>query len=66
MIGTLFRRLRNIMSANMKKDKISPGGENAIFEINESLAAKVKHHRGKDLLRKRVLVNVTTVILYRI
>ena len=56
MIGTLFRRLRNIVSTVMKKEKISLDGENAIVEIDESLAARVKYHRGKDLLRKQVLI----------
>ena len=55
-IGNLFRRLRNIASLLLDKKKIQLGGENSIVEIDESLAAKVKHHIGKDLLRKQVWI----------
>ena len=40
----------------MDKKNIHLGGENTNVEIDESLAAKVKHHRGKDLLRKQVWI----------
>ena len=56
-VGPLFRRLRNVCSVKVRKDKIMLGGRGKIVEIDEkSLLAKVKHNRGKDLKRKQVFM----------
>ena len=55
-VGDLFRRLRNIASLLIDKQNIKLGGDGLIIEIDESLAAKVKHHREKHLIRKQVWI----------
>jgi hypothetical protein len=40
----------------VRKNKIMLGGKGKVVEIDESLLAKVKHHRGKDLKRQQVWI----------
>jgi len=41
---------------DLDKNNIKLGGKNVIVEIDESMFARVKHHRGKDLKRKQIWV----------
>lgn len=45
MVSILFRRLRNIVSAVIKKERMLLGGDYEIVEIFQSLAEKVKNHK---------------------
>jgi hypothetical protein len=60
--------LRNICTIALDKIQIKLGGINHIIQIGESLFAKVKCNRGKDLLRKQVwvfsMVDARTDIIY--
>jgi hypothetical protein len=51
---SVFQRLRIIAVQSLDKDNLKLGGDGQIVEIDESLFARVKHHRGKDLLREQV------------
>ena len=55
-VGSLFLRLRNICTVLINKHKFKLGGKGKVVEIDESLVAKVKHHRGKDLKRQQVWI----------
>ncbi len=50
------RRLRLIILTMFNKNDIRIGGEGRIVEIDESLFIKVKHNRGRDILRPKVWV----------
>ncbi|RMZ93697.1 ISXO2-like domain-containing [Brachionus plicatilis] len=56
MVCTLFYRLRQVCSIGIDKDNIKLGGNGKIVEIDESLYARVKHNKGKDLKRAQVWV----------
>jgi transposase len=53
---SVCKSLRDICSVSLDKKNLKLGGLNSIVEIDESLFAKVKYHRGKDLKRKQVWV----------
>ena len=55
-IGKLWRSQRNVCSLRLDKDNIKLGGDGEIVEIDESLFARVKHYKGKDLRRKQIWV----------
>lgn len=56
MVAGLFEKLRQICTLSLDKKNIVLGGFGKIVEIDESLYAKVKHWKGKDLRRGQVWV----------
>lgn len=56
VIGTLFYRLRQMCSLGIGKKSLELGGNGKIVEIDESLYARVKFNKGKDLKRSQVWV----------
>ena len=48
-----YERSRIICSYDLDKTTLTLVDKNKIVEIEESMFAKVKHHRGKDLYRKQ-------------
>lgn len=55
-IYEFFHRLRYLSLKDYDRENVKLGGPGKIVEIDESLFMKVKHHRGKDLLRRQVWV----------
>jgi transposase-like protein len=55
-VAAYKRRLRLIILTMFNKNDIRIGGEGRIVEIDESLFIKVKHNRGRDILRPKVWV----------
>lgn len=55
-IGDYYQRFRYLCSIDLNKDQITLGGMGKIIEIDESMFAKIKHNRGKDLKRKQIWV----------
>jgi hypothetical protein len=51
-----YQRLRYVCGKYINPDEIVLGGASKIVEIDESMFARVKHNRGKDLKRKLVWV----------
>jgi hypothetical protein len=51
-----FKAFRELCSDDLDLNNFQIGGPGVIVEINESLMAKVKHYRGKDLKRKQIWV----------
>ena len=53
-----FKRFRIVIQVKMHKKlkDFKLGGHNRIVEVDESLFAKVKHHKGKDMARPQVWV----------
>ncbi|CAF1143582.1 unnamed protein product, partial [Brachionus calyciflorus] len=56
MVSSVYARLRQICSLSLDKKNLTLGGHGRIVEIDESMYAKVKHWKGKDLDRERVWV----------
>jgi hypothetical protein len=56
VVSTLFYRLRQIATLGIDKANLKLGGPGKIVEIDESLYARVKFHKGKDLKRVQVWV----------
>ncbi|RNA00667.1 hypothetical protein BpHYR1_035558 [Brachionus plicatilis] len=52
--------ITNLCSIDIDKANLKLGGRNKIVEIDESLYAKVKHNKGKDLKRPQVFIRVGT------
>jgi transposase-like protein len=53
-VASLFHKLRQICSLDIDRKSLKLGGPGKIIEIDESLYAKVKHSKGKDLIRPQV------------
>ncbi|RNA00725.1 ISXO2-like domain-containing [Brachionus plicatilis] len=53
-VALLFFRLRQLCPVDIDKKNHKLGGEGKIVEIDESLYAKVKHSKGKDLKRPQI------------
>lgn len=51
-----FKTIRELCIEDLNKSELKLGGLGRIVEIDESLFAKVKHYKGKDLQRKQVWV----------
>ena len=51
-----FTLLRYLCSLDINIDEIKLGGDGKIVEIDESMFAKVKHFKGKDLQRRQLWV----------
>ena len=51
-----FKIFRELCIKDLNFDNLQIGGPGVIVEIDESLMAKVKHHKGKDLKRKQIWV----------
>ncbi|RMZ99659.1 putative transposase-like protein [Brachionus plicatilis] len=56
LVSTLFYRLRQLCSLGIGKEDLKLGGSGKKVEIDESLYARVKFHKGKDLKRTQVWV----------
>ena len=53
-IASIFTKIKNLCSIDIDKANLKLGGRNKIVEIDESLYAKVKHNKDKDLKRPQV------------
>ncbi len=51
-----FTLLRYLCSLDINIEEIKLGGDGKIVEIDESMFAKVKHFKGKDLQRRQLWV----------
>ena len=55
-VGKLWTTLRHVCTLMLDKPNIKLGGYGQVVEIDESLFARVKHNKGKDLKRKHIWV----------
>ncbi len=53
-VASLFHKLRQICSLDIDRKSLKLSRPGKIIEIDESLYAKVKHSRSKDLMRPHV------------
>ena len=54
IISNVYKRLRNLCSASLNPVDIKLGGYGKYVEIDESLVAKTKYHKGSGLKRKQI------------
>jgi hypothetical protein len=55
-VTKFFKNLRRIVNKSLDIDNVKLGGFAKVVEVDESMFAKVKHNRGKDLSRKQLWV----------
>lgn len=55
-VSRYFKALRQLCTIDLDRENSMLGGQSVVVEIDESLFARVKHHKGKDLKRKQVWV----------
>jgi hypothetical protein len=53
-VSCLFNKMRQMCTLDIDKKNLKMGGPGKIVEIDESLYAKVKHSKGKNLMRPQV------------
>lgn len=56
VVSSLFYRLRQLCSIGIDKENLVLGGRGKIVEIDESLYARVKYNKGKDLKKGQIWV----------